>query len=73
MGPKSGPKLGFLLFFRFGFLVFLEIAYNISFQQCLTSSRSKTYKKNKSGSKWAKIRPKLYFQSFSQVWFIVFL
>ena len=25
-GPKSGPKLGFLSFFKFGFLVFLEIA-----------------------------------------------
>ena len=47
MGPKSGPRLGFLSFFRFGSLVFLEIAYNISFQQCLTSSRSKTYKKKK--------------------------
>ena len=34
---KSGPKLGFFLFFKFGSLVYLEIAYNDSLQQCLTS------------------------------------
>ena len=33
-------------FLEFGSLVFLEIAYNDSSQQCLTSSRSKTHEKN---------------------------
>ena len=53
LGPKFGPnppklglKLGFCCFLRFGSLVFLGIAYNGSLQQCLTSRRSKTHKKN---------------------------
>ena len=34
--PKSGPKLGFLFhFLKFSSLVFLDITYNDSLQQCL--------------------------------------
>ena len=52
-GPKFGPKwqksvlkLGlFSHFLKFGSLVFLEIAYNHSLQQCLTY-RNKIHKKN---------------------------
>ena len=36
IGRKSGPKCRFL---EFGSLVFLEIAYSDSLQQCLISSR----------------------------------
>ena len=35
----------FCHFLKFGSLVFLEIAYNDSLQQCLISSRGKTHKK----------------------------
>ena len=34
-------------FLDFGSLVFLDIAYNDSLQQCLTSSRCKVYEKTK--------------------------
>ena len=38
--PKSGPKLVlFLHFLKFASLVFLEIAYNDSLQQCLTKKK----------------------------------
>ena len=51
--PKSGPKLDFLpFFFEFGSYVFLEIAYNDSLQQCLTSSRCKSHPPNLSQN-WA--------------------
>ena len=47
---------------QFGLLVYLEIAYNDSLQQCITSSRGKTHEKKKFGKKFgpkqAKIRPK---------------
>ena len=49
MGPTSGLKVGFLPFSQiwlFGSLVFLEIAYSGSLQQCLTSSREKAHEKN---------------------------
>ena len=36
-------------FFEFGLLVFLEIAYNDSLQQCITSSRNKTHEKKFGG------------------------
>ena len=57
MGPKFGPKLPksdwklvfFYHFFQFGLLVFLKIAYNDSMQQCITSIRGKTHKKNFKG------------------------
>ena len=43
-GPKLDPKLGFLSFLKFGSLVFLEIAYSDSLQQCITSNRGKPMK-----------------------------
>ena len=53
-------------------LVFLEIAYNDSLQQCLTSSWSKIHKVN-FWAKGAKIGSKTrVFLLFSQVWFISF-
>ena len=45
-GPKSGVKLVFCHFLKFGSLFFLEIAYNDSLQQCLTSGGDKIYEKN---------------------------
>ena len=71
--PKSGPKLVFLPFSQVYSLVFLEITYNDSLQQSITWG--KAHKKNwesKFGSKRAKIRPKISFSPFSQVWFISF-
>ena len=38
-----GPSLGH--FFKFGSLVFLEIRYNDSLQQCLTTKRAKIHEK----------------------------
>ena len=63
-------------FLKFVSLVFLEIAYNDSLQQCLTSSGGKTHKKiwrPKFGPNKPKSGSKLRFLSFSQVWVIVFL
>ena len=51
-------------FLKFGSLVFLEIEYNDSLQQCMTSSRGKTHKKfggTKFGSKRPKSGPNLGF------------
>ena len=46
-GSKSGSKLVFFChFLRFGSLVFIEIAYNDSLHQCITSSRVKAHEKN---------------------------
>ena len=42
-GPKSGQKLVFFSFLQFGALVFLDIAYNDSLQQCITCSRGKNH------------------------------
>ena len=53
-GPKSGPKFGFCYFLKFGSLHFLEIAYSLSLQQCITSSRGKTYKKALRDQIWCK-------------------
>ena len=39
--PKSALKLGFCHFFKFGLLVFLEIARDYSLQHCLITSREK--------------------------------
>ena len=58
-GSKLVPKLGFCLFLKFGSLVFLEIACNDSLQQCLTSSKVRSTKKNFGAQIWvegAKIR-----------------
>ena len=44
--PKSGSKLVFFChLLKFGSLVFLEITYNDSLQQFLTSSRHKIHEK----------------------------
>ena len=77
--PKSGQKLGgfFCHFLKFGSLVFLEIAYSDSLEQCLTFSRGKIHQKKnlepKFGPKGSKSGPKLGFLPFSQVLFISFL
>ena len=42
---KSDPKLGFLPFLNCSLLVFLEITYNDTLQQCLTSSIGKIHEK----------------------------
>ena len=47
---------------EFGWYDFLEIEYNDSLQQCLTSGRGKTLEKSFGG-------PKLGFSPFSQDWF----
>ena len=52
--PKSGPKLVFFHFLKFGLLVFIEIEWNFSLQQCLTSSRGKIREKNFGTQIWAK-------------------
>ena len=56
---------------KFGSLVFLEIAYNDSLQQCLTTSRGRIHEKKfygpKFGSDRSKLGPKLSFLPFSQV------
>ena len=74
--PKSGLKLGFLPFSHFWLLVFLEIAYIDSLQQCITSGRGKTHKKTflgpNLGQNGSKSSPKLGFLAFSQVQFISF-
>ena len=64
-------KLGFSHFLKFSSLVFLEITYNDSLQQCITSSRGKTQEKNfgglNSGQNGSKSGPKLvFFLPFSQ-------
>ena len=68
----------FCHFLEFGSEVFLEIAYDDSLRQCLTSSRvvelEQTKKKfgPKLGPNRPKLGPKLGFLPFSQVWFISF-
>ena len=72
-----GPKLSFCHYLKFGSLVFLEIVYNGSLQQCLTSSKGKTHKKilgTKLWSKRPKIRPKIsFFCHFLKFGSLVFL
>ena len=63
-GPKSGLKMVFCHFLKFGSLVFLEVAYNDSLQQCLTASRGKNHEKKfgtQIGAKGAKIGPETKF------------
>ena len=59
-GQKSGLKLGFLPFSKFGSVVSLEIAYSDSLQQFITSSRDKVHEKNlwgpNLGQNWTKTR-----------------
>ena len=61
----------FAFFFNFGSLVFLEIGYNDSFQQCITSSEGKSHKTvfdgPNLGQDGPKSGPKLGFLPFSQV------
>ena len=71
---KIGPKTRFFYhFFKFGSLVFLEITYNDSLQQCITFSRGNTHEKNfwgpNLGQKGPKSGPKLscFLSPFSQV------
>ena len=47
---KIGSKMFFCHFLRFSSLIFLEITYNASLQQCLTSSRDKIHGKKCWGS-----------------------
>ena len=62
--------------FKFGLLVFLEIACNGSLQQFITSSRRKTHEKKFWGPNLGRNGPKsgpvLGFLPFSQVWFVSF-
>ena len=62
---KIGSEIRFFCHFLwFGSLVSLKIAYTEGLQLDITSSRGKTHKKKlgiKSGTKWAKIRPKITF------------
>ena len=53
MGTKLILKLVFRYFCKFGLLVFSEVAYNDSLQQCLACSRSKIHEKKRK-----KVRPK---------------
>ena len=72
--PKSALKLGFLPFSQFGSLVFLEIRYNDSLQQFLTSSRGTTHKKNFGDQIWAKVEYKTrFFCHFLRFGSLVFL
>ena len=48
-------------FLEFGSLAFLEIAYNDSLQQCITSRRDKNYEKNLRDSNLDQNRPKIRF------------
>ena len=40
----------FVIFFKFGSLVFLEMAQNDSLEHCVTPSRGKTHEKNLGGA-----------------------
>ena len=51
-GLNQAQNEVFRHFFEFGILVFLEIAYNDSLQQCLTFSRIKLTKKNFGAQSW---------------------
>ena len=64
-------------FLEFGSLVFLQIAYGNSWQQCMAFSRGKTHEKTFLGPNFGPNKPKLepkfgVFQSSSQVRFISF-
>ena len=67
-GPKSGPTLVFRHFLKFGSLVFLEITYNNSLQQCIKKNFGPNLGQNGPNS-----GPKFVLLPFSQVWFISFL
>ena len=64
-GAKIRPEtIFFCHFLKFSFLVFLEVTYHDSLQQCLTSSRNNIQEKNVVHQIWAKaakIGPKTRF------------
>ena len=73
-GQKQGQKEVFCYFLEFGWLDFLEITYNDSLQQFLSSSRGKTDKKIWSPNFGPKSGQKLgVFLLFTQAWFISYL
>ena len=65
MGQNRAQNKVFCYFLKFDSLVFLEIAYNDSLQQCLISNRSKFHEK-KLGQNRSKSGPKLGFLPFSK-------
>ena len=71
MGPTDLIQVQnevFHYFLKFESLVFLEIAYNYSLQQCIIFSRGKTHKKNFALQIWAKraeIGPEIKFFAIS--------
>ena len=71
-GPKLGPNLGSSLFSQVWFTGFVWIAYNDSLQQCVTSNRGKTHKRNLGPKFRPKLCPKIGSALFFQVWFISF-
>ena len=67
---EIGPKTRFFWhFLKFGSLVFLEIEYNNSLQQCITPSRGDTHKKNLAVQIWAKTGQN---QTQNQIFFSIF-
>ena len=80
MGPNLGQRTKIVpgticcYFFKFGSLVFLEIEYSDSLEQCVTSTKGKSYEKRfwgpNFGQNGPKSGPELVFLLFSQVWFI---
>ena len=75
MGLSQAQNDVFCHFLKPGLYVLLEIECDDNLQQCLRSSRSKTYNK-KIGTqiwvKWSKSDPKLRFLSLSQVLLVIF-
>ena len=75
MGLSQAQNDVFCHFLKPGLNVLLEIECDDNLQQCLRSSRSKTYNK-KIGTqiwvKWSKSDPKLRFLSLSQVLLVIF-
>ena len=53
-GQNPAQNQDFCDFLKFISLVFFKIAYNDSLQQCITSSRGKTYKKKFGDQIWGK-------------------
>ena len=66
--PKSGLKLGFLPFLQVWFIGFVEIAYNDSLKQCLTSGGGNTFEKNLGAQIGAQIGSEIrFFTVFSSL------
>ena len=75
MGLNQTQNKVFRHFLEFGSSVFHEIKHDDGLRQYLISSRDETHEKNLGGqimTKQTKIRPKIRFLPFSQVWFIGF-